>query len=179
MLWINIIMDTLGSLAFAGEAPLPEYMKRPPTARSEKILTREMCIRIIFGGLYTLALSLYYLISDSMHRCFDGDELYYLTVFFALFVFCGIANSFCARTERMKITSGLSGNRPFILIMLLVASVQLIMIYFGGNIFRTVPLEPRALFGAALLSLTVFPADFFCKLFISVRRRRISRKQKI
>ena len=30
MLWINIIMDTLGGLAFAGEAPMPYYMKELP-----------------------------------------------------------------------------------------------------------------------------------------------------
>ena len=30
MLWINMVMDTLAALAFAGEPPLKEYMEEPP-----------------------------------------------------------------------------------------------------------------------------------------------------
>jgi len=30
MLWVNMVMDTLAGLAFAGEAPLPEYMEDTP-----------------------------------------------------------------------------------------------------------------------------------------------------
>ena len=40
MLWINLIMDTLGGLAFAGEAPLESYMKDRPKRRDEPILNR-------------------------------------------------------------------------------------------------------------------------------------------
>ena len=42
MLWINIIMDTLGGLAFAGEPPLEEYMEQPPKRREEPVLSRYM-----------------------------------------------------------------------------------------------------------------------------------------
>lgn len=173
MLWINIIMDTLGSLAFAGEMPLRSYMKRPPTVRGEKILNREMTERIIFGGIYTLILSMFFLISKNMRTVFSrGDETYYLTVFFALFVFCGIANSFCARTPRLNLLSGLGGNKIFIFIMALVASVQLLMIYFGGEIFRTVPLAKDEMALAAILAATVIPMDFINKIFLSYKRRR-------
>ena len=40
MLWINIIMDTLAGLAFAGEPPLPEYMEETPKQRTEPVLNR-------------------------------------------------------------------------------------------------------------------------------------------
>ena len=42
MLWINIIMDTLGGLAFAGEAPIADYMKEKPKRREEPILNKYM-----------------------------------------------------------------------------------------------------------------------------------------
>ena len=59
MLWINIIMDTLGGLAFAGEAPMPYYMKELPKRREEPILTAALARRIAFlsgdhGGAFGL-----------------------------------------------------------------------------------------------------------------------------
>lgn len=173
MLWINIIMDTLGSLAFAGEAPLRSYMRRPPISRSESILSKEMIKRILFCGLYTLGLSLFFLCSPKIasNHLYKGS-IYHLTAFFALFVFCGITNAVCARTSRINLFAGLWKNRTFLLIMVPVAAIQLIMIYFGGDIFRTVPLEKSELIFAAALSISVIPADFICKILCSVKRRR-------
>ncbi|MBR6051033.1 MAG: HAD-IC family P-type ATPase, partial [Clostridia bacterium] len=51
MLWVNIIMDTLGGLAFAGEIPLAEYMRRPPVVRNEKILNAGMTGQILYLGI--------------------------------------------------------------------------------------------------------------------------------
>ncbi|NLC43507.1 MAG: calcium-translocating P-type ATPase, PMCA-type, partial [Clostridiales bacterium] len=42
MLWINIVMDTLAGLAFAGEPPLAEYMREKPKRRDETIINRYM-----------------------------------------------------------------------------------------------------------------------------------------
>ncbi len=166
MLWINIIMDTLGSLAFAAEPPLRAYMKRKPIKRNEKILNPAMIRRIVFGGIYTLSLCMFFLTSKWIRDFFDGTgDVYYLTLFFALFVFCGIANSFCARTERLNLASSLSGNKIFVLIMILVATVQLIIIFFGGTAFRTVPLTAKETLSVALFALTVFPVDIMIKAF--------------
>lgn len=176
MLWINIIMDTLGSLAFAGEAPIKSYMKRPPLNRSEPILSKYMVRKIFFCGIYTLSISMFFLLSSNMRRLFSrGDETYYLTVFFALFVFCGIINSFCARTDRINILAGLSRNIPFILIMITVAFVQLLMIYFGGDVFRTVPLDSKELALASMFALSVLPADLICKLLFKPKRKSVKR----
>ncbi len=172
MLWINIIMDTLGSLAFAAESPMKVYMKRAPRSRTEPILDRSTVHRIIFCGLYSLSLSLYFLCSPNIAARFSAyGETYRMTVFFALFVFCGIANAFCARTPRMLITRGLASNCAFMPIMLLVGSVQLIMIYFGGEVFRTVPLKAGDLAFAAALALSVIPADLVYKLIKAKGRR--------
>ncbi len=173
MLWVNIIMDTLGALAFAGEPALNEYMRRPPRKRSEQLLSREMIRNILTTGGYTLALCLWFLKSPLMHRVFfRGDEVYYLTVFFSLFIFCGIFNCFNARTERLSILSHLSGNKPFIFIMILVAAVQLLIVYFGGEMFRCVPLTAREITLSALLASTVITADFLRRMLGRTRRRK-------
>ena len=58
MLWLNFIMDTLGGLAFAGEAAEERIMRERPKARGEEILSPYMRGRIGFLGLFSLMLSL-------------------------------------------------------------------------------------------------------------------------
>lgn len=164
MLWVNIIMDTLGGLAFAGEPALRRYMLRPSLPRDAGILNGSMVNQIIFSGLYSLGLCIFFLRSDWLRsRLSGGSETYYLTVFFAMFIFCGVFNSFNVRTPQRNLLSHIAANKPFILIMTAVAVIQLMIIYFGGEIFRCVPLQPNDLLFAALLAATVIPADIIRK----------------
>ena len=91
MLWVNIIMDTLGGLAFAGEAPLEHYMKEKPKKRDEAILTGKMVGQIFAAGLYTLTLCMLFLTHRGVRSLFSGakGELRFLTAFYALFIFLG------------------------------------------------------------------------------------------
>ena len=165
MLWVNIIMDTLGGLAFAGEIPLSSYMRRPPIDRKEKILNSAMICQILFLGTYTLGVCLVFLKLPAVRDLLDrSDELYFLTCFFALFIFCGIFNSFNARAPRGGLLSHLAGNKAFIAIITFVAIGQLAIIYFGGEIFRATPLSAHDLAICALLSFSVIPADQIRKL---------------
>ena len=61
MLWINIIMDTLAGLAFAGEPPLEEYMEEPPKRRDEPVLNRYMFHQILCMGVFTIVLCVLFL----------------------------------------------------------------------------------------------------------------------
>lgn len=170
MLWVNIIMDTLGSLAFAGEAALPEYMNRPPIKRSEAILTPAMVRQIVYSGIYTIGLCMFFLVSPKIHAIFGrGDSTYFLTVFFALFIFCGICSAFNTRTPRINLLANLGKNKAFLIIMPAVGVIQLLIIYFGGDVFRTVPLEFRELLLTAAFSFTIVPADMLRKLFTKNR----------
>ncbi len=163
MLWINIIMDTLGGLAFAGEAPLDYYMLENPNPRNEKILSRDMLQQIIVTGGYTLLLCFLFLkvgFFESLFRTAEND-LCFMTGFYALFVFAGIFNCFNARSERMSLFSNISKNKPFLLIMSAIVVMQIVMIYFGGDVFRSVPLTFRELLNVILLASTVIPFDVF------------------
>ena len=174
MLWINIIMDTLGGLAFAGEAPLPSCMKELPKKRDEPILNGYMIDQIVLLGTFTVALCMSFLLSPaigSRFRATDG-ELCLLTAFFALFIFTSVFNCFNTRTDRLKLFSGLSKNKVFILIMLLICAVQLIFVYLGGSVLRTMPLTAEELCFTLLLSLSVFPFEILRKLLWRFRGKR-------
>lgn len=164
MLWVNIIMDTLGGLAFAGEPALRSYMMRCAVPVNEKLVSSRMMNRIFITGIYTLTLCIVFLKSGKLRAFIGGSDTYYLTVFFAMFIFCGIFNSFNVRTPGINLFSHLAGNKPFILIMTLVAAVQLLIIYFGGEVFRCEPLSARHLAIAALLAFSVIPADILRKI---------------
>ena len=166
MLWINLIMDTLGGLAFAGEAPREEYMREKPKRRDTGILNRYMVDEIALLGGYTVLLCLFFLKCPWITSQFrpHPNNLYLLTAFFALFIFASVFNCFNARTDRLRLTAGLKENPVFAGIMTAVLAIQILFVYVGGSVLRTLPLTARELGVTLLLALTVFPFDFFRKL---------------
>ena len=42
MLWVNLIMDTLASLALATQSPTPDMLERPPIEKNISIVTKRM-----------------------------------------------------------------------------------------------------------------------------------------
>lgn len=174
MLWINIIMDTLGGLAFAGEAPIADYMKEPPKKREEPILNGAMVFQIAFSVIFTVAIFLAFLLCPAITSRFraSSDNAYLLSAFFALFIFASVFHCFNARTDRLKIFSNLSKNKPFIFIMILILAVQLIFIYLGGKVLRTVPLTSEELKITLLVALSVFPAELLRKIFLRIIGRK-------
>ncbi len=166
MLWVNIIMDTLGGLAFAGEPAHASSMKEKPKRQGEQILNRYMIGRILTLGLSALALSIVFLKSPAVISHFRDSEasIYHLSAFFAFFIFTGVACCFAARTDRISLLSGISKNPAFVGIMLSVLAIQLCFIYLGGSVLRCAPLLPSELLYAAGMSLLIFPIDMLSKL---------------
>lgn len=167
MLWINIIMDTLGGLAFAGEPPLKSYMKEPPKRRDESILNSYMINEILTLGGFTVALSIAFLKNSFFTSNFRSaeDNIYLLTAFFAFFIFASVFNCFNARSDRVNIFSGIRQNRPFALIMLMISVIQIAFVYLGGSVLRTAPLLASELKVALLSATAVFPIELARKLY--------------
>ena len=171
MLWINIIMDTLGGLAFAGEPPLGYYMNEKPKKREEPILSADMMHHILSTGAFTLLLCIAFLSLDVFKSVYNynvnTDKFF--TAFYALFVFMGIFNSLLARSERLVVTSNLNKNKGFVIIMILIALVQVLMIYFGGEIFRCVPLSWHELSVVISFALCVIPFEMLRRLIYKLK----------
>ena len=166
MLWINIIMDTLGGLAFAGEAPLKSDMLEAPKRREEPILNGYMVNEILLQGAFTIALCIAFLKIPNITSKFSysPDNVYLLSAFFALFIFSSVFNCFGCRTDRLKLSSGLSKNRGFLFIMSAVMIIQIAFIYLGGQVLRTVPLTAKELLFTFLMSSLIIPAEIIRKL---------------
>ena len=157
-------MDTLGGLAFAGEPPLMRYMKEKPKRRDEPILSRDTVWHIILNGAFTLCILIAFL-SAPFFKSIYPDSARHLTAFYALFIFSGLMNCFTARSERFSILSGIFKNRLFLTIMLFISVIQMLIIYFGGPLFRSTPLSAHELAVALLPALSVLVFDSVRRIF--------------
>ena len=169
MLWINMIMDTLAGLAFAYEEPLLSYMDEKPKSKNEPIINKYMYEEIVFTGLYSSLLCILFLkipFVKSLIR-YDVNDKYFLTAFFALFVFMGIFNAFNTRTNRYNLFYRIKNNKVFLIIFMLVAIMQIYFIYYGGIIFRTYGLNLKELLIVLGLAFSVVPVDLFRKFIFS------------
>ncbi len=170
MLWINMIMDTLAGLAYAGEPPMDRYLEEPPKPREAPVLTRNMLGQIGGLSLYMTGLYALFLRFPAFRGLFGWEDGPFLTAFFALFVFAGLAAAVCARAEGCNLLRGLGKNRSFLVIMVITALVQVGLLYFGGAVFRTQPLSLRMLLQILLLAASVIPADLIRKLLTPRRQ---------
>ncbi len=164
MLWINIIMDTLAGLAYAGEPTQQRYLEEPPKPREAPVLTKAMARQIGRLTLGLAGLCCGFLALPVFRRIFGPEDGPFLTAFFALFVFAGLLTAFCARAEDCHLLRGLGKNRSFLAIMGLCAGVQVLLLQIGGPLFRTVPLPPGILLRAAALAAVVVPMDVLGKV---------------
>ena len=168
MLWINMVMDTLAGLAFSYEPAMDEYMLEKPKRRNEEIINKYMLNEILVTGLYSSLICILFLKNNFIHSLFrNGDnDKYLMTAFFGLFIFMSIFNSFNARTNRLNILSNITKNKVFLIITLFIVVVQILMIYYGGDTFRTSGLNIREFMVMILIALTVIPIDFLRKIFL-------------
>ena len=171
MLWVNMVMDTLAALAFSYEAPLKEYMEELPKRRDESIINKHMYIQIMYDSLYCTALCLLFLKSPIITSLFriGSNNKYLMTAFFGLFIFLAIFNLFNARTSRINILANILKNKVFIFIILLISIVQILLIYFGGEIFRTTGLTFIEFNIVIFLSFTVIPVDIIRKIILKLK----------
>ena len=171
MLWINMVMDTFAGLAFSFEPPLKEYMDEYPKDKNEPIINKYMWHEIIFTGAYSSLLCILFLKLPIISAIFrDGDNNKYLmSAFFGLFIFIGIFNCFNARTHRLNLFAHLYKNKPFIAVISFIVLVQILLIYYGGNLFRTVGLNFKEFQFMILLAFSVIPVDWFRKIYLRTK----------
>ena len=168
MLWINMVMDTLAGIAFAFEPPLKEYMYELPKKKNEKIINKYMITQIIGSGVLASLLCFIFLKLPIFMSIYNNKETLF-TAFFGLFIFIDIYNSFNSRTHHLNILFNIDKNKVFIVVMIFIVIVQILMIYYGGNIFRTNGLTIKQLLITILYASLVIPIDILRKILLKRR----------
>ncbi len=174
MLWVNLIMDTLAALALATEPPDPAVMNDPPRRAAAFIVTPSMTRHILLTAAGFIVVFIVWL-----RTCGSAGETpeaaRNLTLFFTGFVlmqFWNLFNAKCFGSNR-SIFVQLLDNRVFLLIAGGILLGQILIVQFGGTVFRTVPLrftDYLTLFGSTSIVLWI---GELCRLFgrISGKRR--------
>ncbi|KAG2614777.1 hypothetical protein PVAP13_3NG007500 [Panicum virgatum] len=161
LLWVNMIMDTLGALALATEPPNDDMMKRPPVRRGESFITKVMWRNIVGQSLYQLVV-----LGALM---FGGERLLNIkgadsksvinTLIFNSFVFCQVFNEINSREmQKINVFRGMISNWIFIGIIAVTVIFQVVIIEFLGTFASTVPLSWQlwlVSFGLGSISLIV------------------------
>ena len=68
MLWVNLIMDTLASLALATELPTDELLERKPYGRMKPLISRSMAKNICGQSIYQLIIIFTLLFAGNARR---------------------------------------------------------------------------------------------------------------
>ncbi|RVX09523.1 putative calcium-transporting ATPase 11, plasma membrane-type [Vitis vinifera] len=142
LLWVNLIMDTLGALALATEPPNDALMKRPPVGRSVSFITKTMWRNIIGQSIYQLivigVISVY---GKRLLRLSGSDASDIIDTFiFNTFVFCQLFNEINSRDiEKINIFRGMFDSWIFIIVMVCTVAFQIIIVELLGTFASTVP----------------------------------------
>jgi Ca2+-transporting ATPase len=154
MLWVNLIMDTFAAGALASLPPDDHVMNDKPRKNRDFIINRPMRSRILFVGFTFVAIlmCMLFLFKDTafLARCFpyipEGERgAYSLSYFFTVFVLLQFWNMFNAKAflTGKPAFSGLGKSAGFILVAFVILTGQVLIVEFGGEVFRTVPLAFR------------------------------------
>ena len=147
LLWVNLIMDALASLALATERPTPDLLKRKPYGRNRSLISRRMWLFILGHGVYQSAVLFTLLFAGARLLNIDdgrGRELratpgYHFTVIFNTFVCMQIFNEINARKihGEWNVFSGIHRNFVFLCVVVGQVSVQILIVQFGSFVFNT------------------------------------------
>jgi P-type Ca2+ transporter type 2C len=171
MLWVNLIMDTLGALALGTEAPSQELLDRRPYSASASLILPRMWRQIIVQSIFQLVMLLLFLqyglswfniTSDFLQSNLqyvnlpsgidpayyivgrEDLEIYLSTFIFNTFVFAQLFNQINSRslTDDGNILRGMGKNLTFLAILGLELVLQVIIVELGGRFSNTSGLTP-------------------------------------
>ena len=142
ILWVNLIMDTFAALALASLPPSHEVMKEAPRKSSDFIITKGIGRGILFCGIVFFLVMFAFLVYCE-RRGKGGVDTHELTWFFTTFVMLQFWNLFNAKALGSNRTAFryFLKDKGMILVLALVLVGQWIIVTFGGEMFRTVPLS--------------------------------------
>jgi len=172
LLWINLIMDTLAALAFSGEPPLPMHLEEKPKSREEGLISKAMWSSILGNGLFMTALCVVLLKAPFVHEIFErgeNSEAVFLTAFFAIFVFLNNFNKLNVRVEDTKLFDHITQNQGFIRVVFIIFVVQVLLTYFGGEMFRTYALNLKDWLWIMFFSFLIIPFDLIRKSIVKTK----------
>ena len=135
LLFVNLVMDSLGAIMLGNEPALPEYMHEKPRRRDESIISKQMATQIGIMAFWAVVLSALYFFVPAIAAVFGSNAStgfgstaiiseQHITGYFVLFILAALCNGFNVRDKDFGIFNGLKDNPNFLRILLIIALVQ-------------------------------------------------------
>lgn len=171
LLFVNLVMDSLGALMLGNEPALQQYLTEKPRRRDESIISKAMMSRILLEAFWLIVISFFYLKAPAVVNAFATEEQH-LTGYFVLFITCALFNGLNVRDNGFGIFNGLNENKNFVKIAVVIAAIQAAIVYIGAmhpwlnNISMMFSCTPISLVNYGLiivLAATIVPFDLLRK----------------
>ncbi|KAJ3110094.1 Calcium-transporting ATPase 10, plasma membrane-type [Phlyctochytrium bullatum] len=182
LLWVNLIMDSLGALALASDVPDDDILLHPPHRRTESIVSKQMmafmgiqyiyqvavCLAVLLGLDQLLPPDLAYYTKDELAQINGHPSKRTKTTLFTLFILLQISNMTLARQLNGELNPffGTLRNKLFPLMMFLIIVVQVIAVVAGGSFLSTINIEWREWVLCAGISLFNFPFTVLARIIL-------------
>ena len=176
LLFVNLVMDSLGAIMLGNEPALEKYMKEKPRRRDESIISKQMFAQIGIMGAWLTIISFMFLKLPVFAGFFPDKAAEmdrHLTGYFVLFILAALANGFNVRDDGFGIFKGLGENPNFIKVMITIILIQAAIVncaliplapfQFIGSMFSCVPFSAVGWCIVALLAVTMIPVDLIRK----------------
>ena len=176
LLFVNLVMDSLGAIMLGNEPAQKKYMTEKPRRRDENIVSRSMMAQIGVMGAWLVVISFLYLKLPFFTGLFAGEKQH-LTGYFVLFIVSALFNGFNVRDDGFAIFKGLDENTGFIKVFLTIVLVQALIVNAAlipvpvftwiGNMFSCVPFGIKGWIAVVLLAVTMIPVDMVRKALVN------------
>lgn len=166
LLFVNLCMDSLGSLMLGMEPAMDYYLDEKPRRRDESIVSKNMFIQFTFMGVYLLILGVVWFTNGFIGSLFETPEQL-KTGFFAAFMFSAIINGLNVRSEGFDIFKGVNQNKNFFKVMLVMLAATIFLCVVGGpigDVFSCTRFAPIGWVAVIIAGILVIPVDMLRKL---------------
>ncbi len=187
LLFVNLVMDSLGAIMLGNEPAKDEYMLEKPRRRDESIISKKMAAQIGVMATWVVVLSAVYYMVPAIAALFGSHAAtgfgsaadqspQHMTGYFVLFILAALFNGFNVRDEGFGIFKGLGQNKGFLRVFLIIVLVQAFIVNAGlipylGWLSEMFSCQPFSAIGwclVILMAVTMIPVDLIRKAFVKI-----------
>lgn len=172
LLFVNLVMDSLGAIMLGNEPALEKYLQEKPRRRDESIISKSMATQIGIMAVWMTVISFCFLKLPVFLNLFGSEEKLY-TAYFVLFVVAALFNGFNVRDNGFGIFKGLNENPGFMKVWIAIVLVQALIVNAAlisltpfkwiSSMFSCTPFGVLGWIVAFALAFTMVPIDLIRK----------------
>ena len=172
LLFINLVMDSLGAIMLGNEPALEKHMLEKPRRRDESIISKAMAVQILVMAFWLTIVSFCFLKMPVFLNIFESKEKLY-AAYFVLFVVAALFNGFNVRDDGFGIFKGLDENPGFIRVWIIIVIVQALIVNAAvipfdafkliSSMFSCTPFGLNGWLVVFALAFTMIPVDMLRK----------------